>query len=98
MSSELRLHPDRLRSHAVTAAGLSEDLRAALWFGPGPVGGRALTAEHERLGAAVLVAVRELAELSAALADAASAATSADDAVAVILRRIQDGLSGEEHA
>jgi hypothetical protein len=50
------------------------------------------------LGAAVLVAVRELAELSAALADAASAATSVDDAVAAILRRIQDGLSGEEHA
>jgi hypothetical protein len=98
MSPELRLHPDRLRSHAVTAAGLSEDLRAALRFGPGPVGGQALAAEHERLGAAVLVAVRELAGLSAALADAASAATSADDAVAGILRRIQDGLSGEEHA
>ena len=96
MPPELRLHPDRIRSHAVTAAGLSEDLRAALRSAPGPVGGQALAAEHDRLGAAVLVAVRELAELSAALADAASAAASADDAVAGVLRRIQDELSGGE--
>jgi hypothetical protein len=97
MSPELRLHPDRLRSHAVTAAGLSEDLRAALRFAPGPVGGHALAAEHDRLSAAVLVGVRELAELSAALADAASGAASADETVAGVLRRIQDELAGEEH-
>ena len=100
MPPELRLQPDRMRSHAATAAGLSEDLRAALRFAPslGPLGGQALAVEHERLSAAVLLAVRELAELSAALADAASAAMNADDAVARVLRRIQHELSREEHA
>jgi hypothetical protein len=105
---ELRLQPDRLRSHAVTAAGLSEDLRAVLpqFSGDAP-GGHALLAEHERLRAALPGAVRELAELSAALAGAATAAVAADGAVARAMLRIQDELgttrpapssSGEEWA
>ena len=90
---ELRLQPDRLRSHAITAAGLSEDLRGVL---PPPsgdvVGGQALVAEHERLRAVLLGAVRELAELSAALAGAATAAAAADGTVALAMLRIQDAL------
>jgi len=98
MSSELRLQPDRLRSHAVTAAGLSEELRGLLPVvpPPGAPGRQALAAEHERLRAAVLVAVRELAELSAAVAGAASAAVAADGAVARILRHVEEGL-GPSH-
>jgi hypothetical protein len=100
---ELRLQPDRLRSHAITAAGLSEDLRGVLPPFSGDVpGGQALVAEHERLRAVLLGAVRELAELSAALAGAATAAAAADSAVVLAMLRIQDALgaprpaSGEE--
>jgi hypothetical protein len=90
---ELRLQPDRLRSHAVTAADLSEDLRGALPASSGDVpGGPALVAEHERLGAVLLGAVRELAELSAALAGAASASAAAEGVVTLAMLRIQDAL------
>jgi hypothetical protein len=76
MPPELHMHPDRLLAHAAAASGLSEDLRAALREAPtgrGPVAG-----EHERLLGAVGVAVRELAELSAALAAAAAVATAVE--------------------
>lgn len=89
MPPELHLHPDRLRSHAATAAGLSEALRAV---GPGPdlpAGGgpqawdaARRAAEQERLRCVLRHAVRELAELSAALAGAAAAADAADRAAA----------------
>jgi hypothetical protein len=96
---ELRLQPDRLRSHAITAAGLSEDLRGVLpqFSGDAP-GGRALVAEHERLRAVLLGAVRELAELSAALAGAATAAAAADGAVVLAMLRIQDALGAARPA
>jgi hypothetical protein len=93
MSSELRLQPDRLRTHAVAAADLSEELRGLLPVMPPPGAGRpALAAEHERLRTAVLVAIRELAELSAAVAAAATAAVVADGAVARMLRHVEEGL------
>jgi hypothetical protein len=94
MSSELRLQPDRLRSHAVTAAGLSEELRGLQPVVPPSAGpGRpTMAAEHERLQGAVLVAVRELAELSAAVAGAATAAVAADSVVARMLRHVEEGL------
>jgi hypothetical protein len=96
---ELRLQPDRLRSHAITAAGLSEDLRAVLppFSGDAP-GGQPLVAEHERLRAVLLGAVRELTELSAALAGAATAAAAADSAVALSMLRIQDALGAARPA
>jgi uncharacterized protein YukE len=87
MAPELHLHPGRLRSRAAVSAGLSEELRAVL---PGVVEVRAgpvLAEEQERLCAAVRHAVRELAELSAALAAAAAAAETADDDTARALRR-----------
>jgi hypothetical protein len=90
---ELRLQPDRLRSHAIAAAGLSEDIRGVLPpSSAGAPGGQGLAAEHERLRAVLLGAVHELAELSAALAGAATAAVSADGAVASAIRRIQEEL------
>jgi hypothetical protein len=84
MPPELHLHPDRLLSHAATASGLSEDLRAALRGAPadrGPAAG-----EHERLLDAVGVAVRELAELSAALAAAAACAIAVEAEVGARFR------------
>jgi hypothetical protein len=102
MSSELRLQPDRLRSHAVTAADLSEELRGLLPAVPPPGTPRqSLAAEHERLLSAVLVAVRELAELSAAFAGTATAALAADGAVARMLRHVEEEfgpLHGGERA
>jgi hypothetical protein len=99
VSSELRLQPDRLRSHAITAAGLSEDLRGVLPPSSGDVpGGPALVAEHERLRAVLLGAVRELAELSAALAGAPTASAAADGAVALAMLRIQDALGSARPA
>jgi hypothetical protein len=86
MPPELHLHPDRLLTHAVTAAGLSEELRAAL-HDP-PVVDASLAAEHERLRVAVGAGVRELAELSAALSGAAAAATAADAAARGHLRTV----------
>jgi hypothetical protein len=84
MPPELHMHPDRLLAHAATASGLSEDLRAALRGAPadhGPVAG-----EHERLLGAVGVAVRELAELSAALAAAAAFAITVEAEVGARFR------------
>ncbi|WP_433289771.1 hypothetical protein ACQPZQ_40390 [Pseudonocardia sp. CA-142604] len=99
MPPELRLQPDRLRSHAFTAAGLSEDLRGVLPPSSGDAaGGPALVAEHERLRAVLLGAVRELTELSAALAGAATASASADGAVASTMLRIQDALGAARPA
>ncbi|MFD1516185.1 hypothetical protein [Pseudonocardia yunnanensis] len=99
MPPELRLQPDRLRSHAITASGLSEDLRGVLPPSSGDVtGGPALVAEHERLRAVLLSAVRELAELSAALAGAATVSAAADGAVAVAMLRIQDALGAPRPA
>jgi hypothetical protein len=82
MPPELHMHPDRLLAHAATASGLSEDLRAALRGADrGPVWG-----EHERLLGAVGVAVRELAELSAALAAAAAFAITVEAEVGARFR------------
>ena len=91
MPPELHLHPDRLRIHASTAAGLSEDLRAAvladrstpeIWDG--------VVADQERLRAAVLHVVGELAQLSATLAGVAAAAEAADGDLARALGRVQE--------
>jgi hypothetical protein len=96
---ELRLQPDRLRSHAIAAAGLSEDLRGMLPRSSGDApGGQALMAEHERMRSILLGAIRELAELSAALAGAASAAAAADGAVVLAMLRIQDALGAAHPA
>lgn len=78
MASELHLHPDRLRAHAAAAAELSEELRALL---PGPdlAAAAAVRAGVER-------AVRELAELSAAMAGAAAGVEDADREAATALR------------
>jgi hypothetical protein len=85
MPPELHLHPDRLRSHATAAAALSDDLHA-IGGAPDPAhpGG-------DRLHAAVRSAVRELAELSAALTRAASCAERADLEVSRALARPGDG-------
>jgi hypothetical protein len=88
MPHELHLHPDRLGAHAVTAAGLSEELRAALHgappegFPPDPT-----AADEERVHAAVRRAVRDLAALGAALAGAAAEYSSADQDVARSFRQ-----------
>jgi hypothetical protein len=74
MPPELHLHPDRLRGHAITAADLSEELRAVL----GACGGEWPAAERGRLLAVTTGAVRELAELSAVLAAVAADAAAAD--------------------
>lgn len=78
MPSELHLNPDRLRAHAAAAAELSEELRALL---PGPDLAAAATV---RTG--VQRAVRELAELSAAMAGAAADVEDADREAATALR------------
>lgn len=85
MPSELHVHPDRLRTHATTAAALSEDLRA--------IGGAPIPAhpDGDRLHAAVSSAVRELAELSDALAHAASRSEAVDREVARALTRRGEG-------
>jgi hypothetical protein len=83
---DLHLHPERLVAHAVTAAELSEDLRAALRGAPPPHG--ATGEAEEQVHAAVRRAVQELAALAAALAGAAAASSATDRAVA----RALDGL------
>jgi hypothetical protein len=83
---DLHLHPERLSAHAVAAAELSEDLRAALSGAPTSPG--LMGDAEERVHVAVYRAVRELAELAAALAGAVAAAESADGTVA----RSLDGL------
>jgi hypothetical protein len=82
MAPELHLRPDRLRTHAATAAGLADELHAA--------GGRpaAEQPEVDRLRTAVLRAAGELAELSAVLATAATAAERSDEAAAGSLGRL----------
>jgi hypothetical protein len=90
MPPELHLHPDRLRAHGASASGLSEELRAVLR--QAPVDGGPLPNEQERLLGAVGVAVRELAELSAALGGAAAAATLAE---AEIRARLREALGSE---
>lgn len=91
MRPEVHLHPDRLRSHAAVAGATSHALRAAL-VAPDPpaMGDPSFAAEMERLETAARRAVRELAELSVALATAASAAESADDEAAATLRAAVD--------
>ncbi len=93
MPSELHLHPDRLLSHAAVAAALSEELRGALHAVP--VADLGFAAEQERLQGAVSAAVRELAELSAALGSAAAAASAAEADVSGSLARLRDALGSE---
>jgi hypothetical protein len=81
MPPELHLHPDRLRAHAVVAAGLSEALLDA-------VRGAPLLDVSERLCAQVRAAAWELGELSSALIRAAAGATAADDDVARVFGRL----------
>jgi hypothetical protein len=85
MAPELHLDPDRLRAHAAAAAGMSEELRCALLRAPDRPG---VDAEQERIRSAVAGAVRELAGLSAALAGAATASSSADAEVGRSLREL----------
>jgi hypothetical protein len=87
MAPELHLDPDRLRAHASAAAGMSEELRGALHEAPD---GIVADTEQERIRAVVGGAVRELADLSAALAGAADTAGSADAEVGRSLRAILD--------
>ena len=79
MPRELRLHPDRLRADAATAAGLVDELRRAA-AGQVP-------AEDDRLRTRVLRATGELAELSEALAAAAAAAEEVDSRTARLIGR-----------
>lgn len=82
MPPDLHVHAGRLHAHADTAAGLAEDLRAAAGRWPAAPG-----VEAERLHTAVRRAIGELVELSAVLAGAASAAQTADQHTATMLRR-----------
>jgi hypothetical protein len=70
--AHLHLHPDRLRAHAVTAAGLADDIRAALHHAPG----------EDEVPAGVRRAIAELTALAAALAGVAAACEATDRAVA----------------
>jgi hypothetical protein len=90
MPPALHLHPELLLAHGTAASGLSEELHAALRAAP--VDGGPLPDEQERLLGTVGVAVRELAELSAALGAAATAATAAD---AEIGARFREALGQE---
>jgi hypothetical protein len=87
MPPELHLHPDRLHDHARSASGLAEELHVALRGAPA---GEIF--EVERLQGAVGAAVSELAELSAALRDAAAAGIVADTDVSATLARLRDAL------
>ena len=86
MPRDLHLRPDRLGAHAVTAATLSEELRAALHAAP-----EVLSPDEERVHAAVRRAVRELAALGAALAGAAVGYEAADRVVAQSFDHVRDG-------
>jgi hypothetical protein len=86
MPPELHLHPDRLLAHAAAAAGLSEELREALGGAPTVDAGH--VGEQERLRVAVGAAVRELAELSAALGGVAAEVSAADATVEGRLREV----------
>jgi hypothetical protein len=87
MPPELHLHPDRLHDHARSASGLAEELHVALRGAPAGD-----FSEVERLQGAVGAAVSELAELSAALRDAAAAGSAADADVSATLARLRDAL------
>jgi hypothetical protein len=87
MPPELHLHPDRLAGHARSASGLAEELHAALRGTPADD-----FSDVERLQGAVGAAVTELAELSAALRDAASAGNALDAEVSATLTRLRDAL------
>jgi hypothetical protein len=88
MPPELHLHPDRLLAHGAAASGLAEELHAALRGAP--IDGEALLYEQERLLGAVSAAMRELAELSAALAGVAAAATAAESEISDRFRQALD--------
>jgi hypothetical protein len=90
MPPELHLHPDRLLAHAAAAAGLSEELREAL--GGAPSADAGLVGEQERLRVAVEAAVRDLAELSAALGGAAAGMDAADAEVGGSFGRLREVL------
>jgi hypothetical protein len=78
VTSELHLHPDRLRVHATLAAALADELHAHL---PGPdLPAAALLTDGLRR------AVAELGELSAVTAAAAARASTADGEIARALR------------
>ena len=85
MPRDMHLHPDRLGAHAVTAAALSEELRAALHAAPD-----VRSPDEERVHGAVRRAVRELAALGAALAGAAAGYEAADRVVAQSFDHVRD--------
>jgi hypothetical protein len=85
MRPELHLHPDRLRAHAAAAHDLTDALAGALRGPDLPA-----DAEIERLDTSVRRAISELAELSAALGAAATAAEAADVDAERALRRAVD--------
>ena len=85
MLPELRLQPDRLREHARAAAGLADELSAALRGAPPGV-------EIERLQDTARAAASELEELAAALRGAAAAGGAADEEVSAALTRLLDVL------
>jgi hypothetical protein len=85
MPPELHLDPDRLHDHARSAAGLAEELLAALRGAPAGV-------DVDRLHCVVEAAAAELTELSAALHGAAAAASAFDGEMAATLVRLRDAL------
>jgi hypothetical protein len=93
MPPELHLHPDRLLPHVTAAAGLAEELCAALRGAP--VDGGPLPDEQERLLGVVGAAACELAELSTVLGGAAAAATAADAEVSAALTRFREAFGQE---
>ncbi|OLT13554.1 hypothetical protein BJF78_21750 [Pseudonocardia sp. CNS-139] len=82
MPSDLHLDPARLAAHARTAAGLADDLCAALRGRP--------DADDSPVPAAVQRAAGELTALAAALAGAAAAYERADRDLARDLGRVAD--------
>jgi hypothetical protein len=93
MPPDLRLDPERLLQHAALASALAEELCAALRGAP--VDGGPLPDEQERLLGVVGAAVRELAELSAVLGGAATAATAADAEVSAVLTHVREAFGQE---
>jgi hypothetical protein len=87
MPPELHLHPDRLHDHARSASGLAEELHIVLRGAPAGEG-----FDIQRLQGIVGAAVCELAELSAALRDAAAVGSAADADVSATLTRLRDAL------
>jgi hypothetical protein len=87
MPPELHLHPDRLRDHGRCAAGLAEELHAALRGAPTGF-------DADRLQGVVEAAACELAELGAALRRAAAAGSAADAEMSAALVRLRHALEG----